>query len=328
MKILHLLIIVVLSTTSLAYADGQYNLSELLKNARAGDIDAMCDLGIVYFKGKKTLKDPFKAKCWIKKAYDKGSTRAATLWNDLELWRYSGKCEASFDDELSPKYSNGAVFNDPVTGTKFIYISGGCFLMGCHNAATNCNKNETPLHRECLDGFWIGQFEVTQYLWNKIMGSNPSRFSNDLSRPIENVSFDEIQTFINLLKVQGKQKFSLPTEAQWEYACRNRGKKNNFPWGNEAHRPHANCGTCDSGSFYGETAPVGSFPPNDLGLYDMGGNVKEWCQDIYNKGTSRVVRGGAFTDNTSNLRCSGRNGFLPGIKSDYIGFRLVLELGL
>ncbi|MCP4673304.1 MAG: SUMF1/EgtB/PvdO family nonheme iron enzyme, partial [Desulfobacula sp.] len=301
MKILHLLIIVVLLSTPFAHADGQHDLSELLDNARKGDIEAMCDLGAAYFNGEKTLKDPFKAKCWIKKAYDKGSTRAKKLWNDLELWRYSGKCEASFDDELSPKYNKGDIFNDPVTGTKFIFVPKGCFLMGCHNAATNCKKNETPMRRVCLDGFWIGQFEVTQNLWYRVMGSNPSRFSSNLSRPVENVSFDDIQKFINLLKAQSKQKFSLPTEAQWEYACRNGGKTINFPWGSESHRPHANCGTCDSGSFYGETAPVGTFPPNDLGLYDMGGNVKEWCQDIYNKGRSRVVRGGAFIDNTSNL---------------------------
>ena len=324
MKTLYLLIIIILLTTSFVYADENL-FDDLLKNARRGDIEAMCDLGVVYFNGEKTLKDPFKAKCWIKNAYDKGSTRAEKLWNDLELWRYSGKCEASFDDELSPKYNRGDIFNDPVTGTKFIFVPRGCFLMGCHKAATHCNKNETPLQKVCLTGFWIGQFEVTQDLWYRVMGYNPARFSNNLSRPVENVSFDDIQKFIILLKGQSKQKFSLPTEAQWEYACRNGGETINFPWGNESHRPRANCGTCDSEPFYEETALVGTFLPNDLGLYDMGGNVKEWCRDIYGKGTSRVVRGGAFIDNTSNLRCSSRKGFIPGIKSDYIGFRLVLE---
>jgi formylglycine-generating enzyme required for sulfatase activity len=328
MKILQFIIITVLLFPFFAYADEQQTIVGMLEGARKGDIEAMCKLGVAYYNGEKTLKDPFKAKCWIKKAYNNGSTRAEKLWEDLELWKYSGKCELSFDDELSPKYNKGDVFNDPVTGTKFVFVPKGCFLMGCHEAATQCNNDEKPLRKECLNGFWIGQFEVTQDLWYSVVGSNPSRFSSNATRPVENVSFDDIQKFINLLNVKSKKKFSLPTEAQWEYACRNGGKIINFPWGNESYRPQANCGTCDSGSFYGETAPVGNFPPNALGLYDMGGNVKEWCQDIDDKGVSRVVRGGSFTDNTSGLRCTSRSKFIPGIKSYYLGFRLVMTRNL
>jgi formylglycine-generating enzyme required for sulfatase activity len=212
--------------------------------------------------------------------------------------------------------------------------------MGCHPSAEKCEKDEKPSHTVCIDGFWMGQFEVTQKQWNQIMHSNPSRFSRDPGQPVENVSFDDIQKFIRILNTATFEKFSLPTEAQWEYACRNGGETVNFSWGNESFRPDENCGTCNSGDFHGETAPVGSFPPNDIGLYDMAGNVKEWCRDIYHKGayslhakknplyketgSSRVVRGGSFSDNTVKLRCTNRDKSIPAMRSDNVGFRLVL----
>jgi formylglycine-generating enzyme required for sulfatase activity len=323
-----------------SHADEQPNLTSLLEASRKGDVEAMCDTGIAYFYGKETLKDPFKAKCWIYKAYSSGSLRAEKIWQDLELWKYSGKCEASFDDEPLPKYSRKDIFKEPVTGMEFVYIPKDCFKMGCNSLEEKCRKEEMPYHNVCLDGFWMGKYEVTQKQWRYLMGENPSRFNSDSSRPVENVSFDDIQEFIRILRTKGTGKFSLPTEAQWEYACRNGGKKVIFFWGNESYRPDANCGTCDSEKFYGETAPVGSFFPNELGLYDMAGNVKEWCQDIYykktyskrvkenpvyeGKGSSRVVRGGSFADNTSILRCAGRDNSIPGMRTARIGFRLVM----
>ena len=340
MKNFQSFIFITLLFISISYAHGQPDLLSMLEDARKGDVEAMCDLGIAYFYGKETLKDPFKAKCWIKKAYDKGSGRAEKLWEELELWRYSGKCEASFDDEPLPKHSKGDIFKEPVTGMEFVFIPKDCFMMGCHEFAGKCDKDERPAHKVCVDGFWMGKYEVAQNLWHRVMGRNPSRFSRDLRHPVENVSFDEIQKFIHILNSKTRDKFSLPTEAQWEHASRNGGKKITFPWGNEFNRPDANCGTCNSGDFYGETAPAGSFPPNELGLHDMAGNVKEWCRDIYNKtsyarhakrnpvyegkGYSRVLRGGSFTDNTSKLRCANREKSLPGMRSDNIGFRLVL----
>jgi len=322
------------------FAGNLPDLPSMLEQARNGDIEAMCDIGEAYFHGKDTLKDPFKAKCWIKKAYDNGSRRAEKLWNEFELWKYSGKCEDSFDDEVLPKYGKGDVYQEPVTGIKFVFIPKNCFIMGCHPSAEKCEKDEKPSHTVCIDGFWMGQFEVTQKQWNRIMHSNPSRFSRDPGQPVENVSFDDIQKFIRILNTATFEKFSLPTEAQWEYACRNGGETVNFSWGNESFRPDENCGTCNSGDFHGETAPVGSFPPNDIGLYDMAGNVKEWCRDIYHKGayslhakknplyketgSSRVVRGGSFSDNTVKLRCTNRDKSIPAMRSDNIGFRLVL----
>jgi len=323
-----------------SYADDSFDLSTMLEQARQGDVEVMLDLGKAYYYGKGTLKDPFKAKCWIKKAYDSGSKKAQKLWEDLELWRYSGKCENSFDDEPVPRYRAGMIYQDPVLGMEFVFIPKSCFIMGCFKGAKKCNKNETPAHKVCLEGFWMGRYEVTQKQWKRIMKNNPSRFNRKGNHPVENVSFDDVQKFVQNLNFKTMDKFSLPTEAQWEYVCRNRGEKKDFPWDSDSRYPDANCGTCNSGDFHGETSPVGSFPPNDLGIYDMAGNVKEWCLDVYNKkaykkvrkqnpvyderGSSRVVRGGSFSDNASKLRCLARDKSIPGMRSDNMGFRLVL----
>ncbi len=340
MKNLLSITILILWGFSIAIASDSSTLSNVLEKARQGDTQAMCDLGEAYYNGKGTLKDPFKAKCWIKMAYDNGSKRAEILWNDMELWNYSGKCETSFDDEKRPRYQNGETFIDPVLDMAFIYLKKGCFIMGCHDQADQCNKDEHPAHEVCIDGFWIGKFEVTQNQWKKIMDTNPSRFSQTATRPVENVSYNDVMKFIRLLNAKSKFNYTLPTEAQWEYACRNNGKKVNYPWGDESWRPEENCGSCDSGEYQFETAPVGSFGPNSFDLYDMAGNVKEWCLDFYDKKayathkasnpvylekeSTRVVRGGSFLDNVTKLRCTTRSKSIPGMRSDSIGFRLVL----
>lgn len=342
MKKILVLIFIAGLLVSISYAKDQPDLDSLLRDARSGDIDAMCDLGIIYYNGRDTLKDPFKAKCWIKKAYDLGSRRAEKIWKDLSLWQYSGKCEASFDDEPRPKYRIGAVYKEPFTGVEFVFVPKGCFPMGCFPEKKKCRKDETPVHKVCVEGFWIGKYEVSQQQWRDVMGENPSRFNANDSHPVENVSFHDIQKFIWTLNSKTSQHFDLPTEAQWEYACRNAGKKVAFFRENAtAYRLDANCGSCNSGDFHGETAPIGSFPPNDLGVYDMAGNVKEWCRDVYDKkayekhvkynpvsegkGSSRVVRGGSFTDNMINTRCTARDKSIPTMESDQMGFRLVME---
>ncbi len=332
--------IIILLLISIAQANATSTFSANLQKARQGDTDAMCDLGEAYYNGKGTLKDPFKAKCWIKMAYDNGSKRAEALWNDMELWNYSGKCEALFDDEKRPKYKNGETFIDPLLDMAFSYLQTGCFIMGCHDQAEKCHKDERPSHEVCIDGFWMGKFEVTQAQWQKIMGSNPSRFSKSMNRPVENVSYYDVIKFIRLLNAKSNYQYKLPTEAQWEYACRNNGEKVNYPWGDESWRPAENCGSCDSGDYQYETAPVGSFTLNSFGLYDMAGNVKEWCLDYYDKKAylnhasknpiyaqkeaTRVIRGGSYLDNVTNLRCTARSQSIANMRSDNVGFRLVL----
>lgn len=322
--------------TSMAYSD----FASTLRAARQGDVDAMIDVGLAYYYGDQTLKDPFTAKCWIQTAYNRGSKEARKIWEDLELYKYTGKCDQLLDDVIVHRHAGGDEYIEPVTGMRFIRVPRGCFKMGCHPAAKDCSRPEEPAFTACLDGFWIGAYEVDQALWTRITGTNPSRFSSHPDHPVENVSFTDVERFIKTLNRLSRDRFSLPTEAQWESACRSGGKPVNFPFKGDGRRPDANCGNCDTKGIHGRTAPVGSYYPSELGIYDMGGNVKEWCLDYYDKNayeylekenpeyrkkkSRRVVRGGSYLDNTRKLRCTARDSAAPSVRADNIGFRLVL----
>ena len=185
----------------------------------------------------------------------------------------------------------------------------------------------------------MGETEVTQQQWMAVMDRNPSRFKGD-NLPVEQVSFEDVRTFIRRLNQRTGRRFALPTEAQWEFACTGRGRRTPYPWGHDDYRPRANCGGCDTQGPRGKTMPVASYLPNASGLYDMGGNVREWCRDLYDekgyarpdeadirpgaRGT-RVVRGGAYVDGVSASLCRARNNALPQISSSYLGFRLMIR---
>ncbi len=333
-------IVILLLTSGPGLCNENRKIEDLIQAARNGDARAMCELGTAYYHGKGVLKDPFMAKCWVKQAHDQGYKGAEKIWNRLELWRYSGQCTLGSYDGAPPDPRVGERFREPVTGMAFVRLPGKCFKMGCSDTGNeDCGRGESPVHRVCVDGFWMGQYEVTQKEWMIIMDSNPSRFQGE-DLPVEQVSFTEAREFISRLNRETGLRFALPTEAMWEFACRNRGQKSVYPWGRENFQPKANCGGCDAGSFRGRTAPVGSFEPNGAGLYDMGGNVREWCQDIYdqaydktsrkrsgdrNSGRPRVIRGGSLVDSVSQSRCRARESALPGIKTYFTGFRLILE---
>ena len=322
--------------TAMCRWEDEQALSELIRAARSGDTDAMCDLALAYYHGDGVLKDPFKAKCWTKKAYDLGEKRAQSIWNRLKLWEYSGKCSLDFDDQPEADNQRGDRYLEPVTGMGFVWLPGKCFRAGCKNDE-KCGRNALPGRRVCLDGFWMGETEVTQQQWLAVMDRNPSRFKGG-TLPVEQVTLDDVRTFIRRLNQMTGQRFALPTEVQWEFACRSRGRRMPYPWGDEGYRPRANCGGCDTGGPRGRTAPVASYLPNEAGLYDMGGNVREWCRDAYDekgyskKGNSRkkansprVVRGGSYTDAVSASLCRARNRALPQVKSSYLGFRLMVR---
>lgn len=220
-----------------------------------------------------------------------------------------------------------------VNGTSFqmILVEGGTFTMG------SGIKNET-LHEVKLSSFYIGQTEVTQELWQAVTGSNPSELKGN-KRPVETVSWNDCQTFITKLNALTGKKFRLPTEAEWEYAARG-GKlskgytysgSNNLDevaWSGVLASDDPNYGTHD----------VGTKAPNELGIYDMTGNVYEWCQDwwgSYGKdsqinptgptsGTWRVARGGGWGGQAGPARVSARANWLPTDATGNIGFRLAL----
>ncbi len=224
-------------------------------------------------------------------------------------------------------------------------VTGSTFTMGCTDEQQDCDSDEKPAHRVKVSDFYIGKYEVTQQLWREIMGTEPSYFKNCEQCPVEQVSWEDVQEFLQKLntKYPGRN-YRLPTEAEWEFAAREGGKEVLFGNGkNTANPKEINYdGDADvktysvTGIDRSKTTPVGSFSPNALGLYDMSGNVYEWCSDwkgAYPSGTEtnptgpttgsfRVFRGGSWGYSPQNCRVAYRDSYTPGNRNDDFGFRL------
>lgn len=217
---------------------------------------------------------------------------------------------------------------------QMVYVEGGSFIMGAtEEQSGDADSDESPSHRVTLDSYYIGAFEVTQAQWRAIMGNNPSYFTGD-NNPVEKVSWHDAQAFCQELSNLTGRTYMLPTEAQWEYAARggNKSRKNKYS-GSFAIDVVA-WYTSNSGS---KTHPVGGKRANELGLYDMSGNVWEWCNDWYgsyssspqtnptgpSSGQYRVVRGGSWGDDVSYCRVSSRGGSTPSGVGNSGGFRVV-----
>lgn len=228
-------------------------------------------------------------------------------------------------------------FTIRVNGVAFdmVYVEGGTFTMGATaDQVSEAENDENLAHRVAVSDFYIGKYEVTQAQWKSVMGSNPSYFKGD-DLPVENVSWDDIQDFLRKLNAQSSgRRYRLPTEAEWEYAVRGGNKSRGYKYS----------GGNDVGSvawyydnFGYKTHPVGQKSPNELGLYDMSGNVWEWCQDWYGPyGSSfqtdptgpstrsgRVLRGGGCYGSARLCRVSGRGIDTPNNRFYISGFRLV-----
>lgn len=223
-----------------------------------------------------------------------------------------------------------------------VSIPAGNFMMGCaYGRDGSCGSNESPAHKVQLRGFELGKTEVTQAQWQAVMGSNPSSFKDcGETCPVERVSWDDIQIFIQKLNAQTGKTYRLPSEAEWEYAAR-AGSNSTYPWGQEASHEYANYEGAGGRDKWVNTAPVGSFPANGFGLYDMIGNVWEWVQDGYHadyKGAStdgsvwrgaterRVLRGGSWGVDPRNVRAADRNSVTASYRDSVIGFRLARTL--
>jgi formylglycine-generating enzyme required for sulfatase activity len=220
----------------------------------------------------------------------------------------------------------------------YTWISGGSFTMGLENSADNFDA--VPRHKVTLSSFFMDKYEVTKEEFEKVMGYNPSTFRGCSKCPIENVSWKEADQYCKKLGMH------LPTEAQWEYACR-AGTETAFHYGNSISSEQANFdgrnpyGGIPAGQFRNKTVPVGSYQPNKWGLYDMHGNVAEWCSDWYDpsyygnssekdpagpsKGKLKVVRGGSWNNGGSALLSGKRSAFNPELKLSNIGFRCVKD---
>ncbi len=230
------------------------------------------------------------------------------------------------------------VWRDPVTGMEFVWVPGGCYEMGCGSWDGDCYKYSKPVHEVCVDGFWMGKFEVTQGQWKKVMGNNPSHFKKGDRHPVEKVCWNDAKEFIRKLTSmnQGRYEFRLPTEAEWEYACRSGGKKEKYSGGTDVNRL-----AWYSGNSGRSTHEVGTKAPNGLGIYDMSGNVWEWCEDGYEKhayskhqrknpiiegSPGQVYRGGSWLSSARGSRSANRGSYFGWIKSYNVGFRLLRKL--
>ena len=227
-----------------------------------------------------------------------------------------------------PKFQSGSYVENGNCGLdmKMIYVEGGSYDQG-----SDYDYNKRTIS---LDGFWIGECEVTQAQWRAVMGSNPSLVAGD-NLPVEQVSWNDIQEFIAKLNQQTGKTFRLPTEAEWEYAARGGNKSKGYKY--------SGSNTIGDVAWYGNnssntTHPVGQKAPNELGIYDMSGSVDEWCQDWYgsysadsqtnptgpSSGCSRVSRGGNWNVRDAGIcRVSRRNYDNPDSRIFIIGFRLV-----
>ena len=221
-----------------------------------------------------------------------------------------------------------------VNGVSFtmIAVKGGTFTMGATLEQGSDAYNDKPTHQVTLSDYYIGETEVTQELWQAVMGSNPSDFSGT-NLPVEGVSWNDCQTFITKLNQLTGKNFRLPTEAEWEYAARGGQKSRGYEYAGS--NTLSDVAWYNSGS---KTHPVKQKQANELGLYDMSGNVYEWCQDYYgsyssnaqtnptgpSSGSYRVNRGGGWDSSASYCRVADRSCNSPGLRDYALGFRVVL----
>ena len=220
-----------------------------------------------------------------------------------------------------------------------IYVEGGTFIMGATSEqGSDAYKNEMPAHQVILSSYYIGETEVTQELWETVMGKNPSKFKGSRNRPVDNISWKDCLSFIEKMNTKSGLHFRMPTEAEWEFAARGGIKS--------LHYKYSGSNIVEDVAWYDKnskrkTHDVKNKKANELGLYDMSGNVYEWVQDCKGnyssaaqtdptgpslKSSSRIDRGGSWRDNARDCRVSSRDNSVEKFSFENIGLRLVLQL--
>jgi len=244
----------------------------------------------------------------------------------------------------APRY-----WKEAKSGMEFVLVEGGCFEMG--DTFGEGENDEKPVHEVCVDDFYIAKYETSQDQFKQIMNYNPSSFPAAQSRayrdyygtggnyPVEGVSWNDAEEFINKFRKGRDKSFRLPTEAEWEYAARGGGAK--VKWAGTSSEQKVGDYAWFGKNSGGETKIIGKKEPNSLGLYDMSGNVWEWVEDWYEKdyynkspknnpkgpssGTSKVLRSGAWDSPVGNVRVADRHFSLPSKTDKSYGFRLVFS---
>ncbi|MCC5946726.1 MAG: SUMF1/EgtB/PvdO family nonheme iron enzyme [Bernardetiaceae bacterium] len=226
-----------------------------------------------------------------------------------------------------------------INGVSFdlVFVKGGTFVMGCQEGRdTNCNNDEKPTRNIKLSNFYIGKYEITQKQWEAIMGKIPNHSKPCTDCPVEFISWKDVQSFIEKINQLTALQFALPTEAQWEYAARGGEKSKAYQY--------AGSNDIDKVAWYfsnadKKTQPVGQKEPNELGIYDMTGNVAEWCADSYapygkdqnthnpkvsQEGADYIVRGGGRNSYPAKCRITNRSKKIMAAKFPSLGFRISL----
>ena len=377
MKLLKIIFLVIISLviTSRAIAQVPYSI-ELKQRAYLGEPDAMHQLSVAYRVGKGVTKDVDRANYWLERASEEGNPNAIATMELLgnttslsdakrrelaavekhererllkakEEQRLAEERRKQEEQRLAEERSRQEELKKQVkkqtftaNGVSFtmVEVQGGTFTMGgTSEQGSDAKSSEKPAHKVTLSSYYIGETEVTQELWQAVMGKNPSKFKGD-KHPVEKVSWDDCQKFITKLNEMTGKNFRLPTEAEWEFAARggskSRGYKysgsnnlNDVAWlDNNSYDKMANIPS------YGSTHAVGTKQSNELGLYDMSGNVWEWCGDNWynysgipsNYSSNYVNRGGGWDDNAKQCRVSNRNRRSLDLRGDNLGLRLAL----
>jgi formylglycine-generating enzyme required for sulfatase activity len=228
---------------------------------------------------------------------------------------------------------------------EMMYIPAGSFLMGAPASEEDSSDDERPQHQVRLTGFYLGKYQVTQGQYQKIMEENPSHFKSE-NRPVENVSWHQAQEFCQKLRHRTGKSYGLPSESQWEYACRG-ATTTPFCFGETITPNLANYDGSDvyereiEGVYRQETTEVGQFSANEFGLYDMHGNVWEWCEDSWHENYQgaptdgrawlteddndyRLLRGGSWDFYSRSCRSASRYWLSAHTRFNYFGFRVVV----
>ncbi len=285
--------------------------------------DAPCEVSLhVSLDQGKTWSDGL-SQCTGAVGKNISSGRHSITWNVLaertELWgdgirfRVKASSKKSYEPEM-------------------VFVDGGTFMMGSNSG----EDDEKPVHEVTLSSYYIGKYEVTQAQWRAVMGNNPSYFQNCDDCPVEQVSWNDIQGYIQKLNAQTGKQYRLPTEAEWEYAARGGNKSRNYTFSGS---DDINSVAWYDGNSGDKTHKVGGKQYNELGIYDMSGNVWEWCADWYgnyssaratnpkgpSSGESRLLRGGSWYGNALFCRYAFRFRSNPDGRSLNRGFRLVFS---
>jgi formylglycine-generating enzyme required for sulfatase activity len=292
---------------------------------------------------------------WVYNDADKGWLYYYCGSNGWAVWRHKDKKWYSFDEaskawivvpgqedvqeEQDPAANKaGDTYTVPDLSLKMIWVEPGTFTMGSPTTEAYRYSWETQHEVTLTNGFWLGKHEVTQAQWEKVMGGNPSGFKG-ADRPVEQVTWADVTSFCEKLtelerkasRLPAGMAYQLPTEAQWEYACR-AGTTTAYSWGSSIAISNANYPTS-------EIRDVGQYAGNPWGFHDMHGNVWEWCADWYGDypsgpardpvgptvGSNRVFRGGSTRNEPFGIRSAFRGGNVPALSDNFLGFRLSLR---